>query len=135
MAITLNHCDDDRVLSAQQSLRALGPTTDGENILTNGAILGLTTVQGLIDLVNNAARFDCNDHNVRGAAVEAILEMQAYGVFTNTNIAAADTFAGVILLLTNAVPADRVEFMAKHYGAENQQGNYGQPNFKLTANS
>lgn len=135
MTITLHKSDQDIARHAVQALRALGPTTDGQNILTTAAIAGLTTVQQLIDLINNATRHSSEDELTFRAAIESILDMEKYGIFDGTIIAAADTFEGLIDAITSVI--DAVEdpdatVIAKNYGATNYQGNIFRPTAKST---
>ena len=124
MAIVLHRSDEDLPRQWTQAFRALGPSPDGTNQITTAIIAPLTTIQGLIDAINNAPRFDSFDQPRNHAAIEALKEAEARGM-VNADIAAADTFAGLITLLESGLAdTSQKEFQTTHYGGEEVRGNY-----------
>lgn len=135
MASTLHKSDQDRARNAVQQLRALGPTTDGQNILTDAALNPLTTVAGLIALINNATHHSSEDELTFRGSIEAILDMQQYGIFTDAIIAASNTFESLMTAITStmdAVENPDTTVIAKNYGGTSYQGNVFRPDQKST---
>lgn len=108
--------DQERVRNAIQTFYI----ANKYGILTDAAILGLTTVAGLRLLFTNAS-VHASDELIKRSGEEKVDEMQKLGLLTNTNVAAADTFAGLQALLTGSDPA--TDDTPKYLGDINYSGN------------
>jgi hypothetical protein len=116
----------DRLRGALQSFRQLGPTAQGgDNTLLDASILGITTVQSFIDVINGLPRKDSESPLRHREAIEFIQEMGDRGIFTTGNLTAADTFAGVVAIITAVLPAVDGEVQASYYGGQQYLGNGG----------
>lgn len=119
MASTLPYANIGLVRRWVQALRVLGPTAaGGYNILTDAVINPLTTVAGVISAINSAyaaKTYSSEDALNSRAAIEALNSLGpagsptfGYGILENSDVASANTFAGLITAIwTNAgVPTD-----------------------------
>ncbi len=121
--------DKYRCISAIKILNLFGPAQFA--VLTDAAIAPLTTVAGLRALVPTAAviqRLGPNEiHQIR-ACCEAIDEMSTatgLGIFTDTNIAAANTFANVrgLIVTAAALSVDELDDVTRQDSAFQYSGN------------
>lgn len=89
-------------------------------ILTDAAVAAANTPLGLRTTVRNASLHEEHTYTKR-ALVEAINEMEDFGVLTASNVGPLTTFAGLLALLT--VEVDSIDNPAKDDGGEHYLGN------------
>lgn len=126
MTVTLHNTELDRVRNAVQCLRQIGPSAGGgDNSFLDADILNLTTVVSLLAAIDAKPKTDSETVLRHREALEAVTEMGDRGVFDTTNITAADTFAGLILILTTLLPTSEAEVVSTYYGGTLYLGNGG----------
>lgn len=105
MAILFSEADKFIGVQAIKLLNVFGPTPK-LNILTDAAIVGLTTVPGLMAVITTAytnGAIGPNEIPIAREALATIDRLAKYGVLTDTNVAAANTFAGIISIISTAL--------------------------------
>ncbi len=114
MAILFSEADKFIGVQAIKLLNVFGPTPK-LNILTDAAIVGLTTVAGLRAVITTAyanGAIGPNEIALAREVLATITRLEHYGestigandgLFNSTNIAAANTFAGIISIISTAL--------------------------------
>lgn len=122
----LNNTDLGQVRQAIQCLREIGPSAGGgDNTFLDASILSLATTAGLLAAIDALPAIDTGSVLRHRDVLEAVQEMIDRGIFTATNIAAADTFDGLVAILTALLPTVELEVVTTYYGGTNYQGNGG----------
>jgi hypothetical protein len=100
-------------------------------VLTDALILPLTTVAGLRALFTPAAypaqasQDDIHQLRVCAESVDQLDNTHGLGILTNTNVASADTYAGLLSVITTAaaLSTDELDDTARQDGAYWANGN------------